>query len=338
MTSIFNFRVPRAAVAAGAVALLLSACSTAVQAEPEPSDSEPQPLTSLSVVIPGIVTDGALLSGIEEGFFEEEGLDIQVSLVQQPPAALAAAQSGEADIAYNPAVPLLNALSQGIGVSLVAPAGGFADGSSKAEDPTEFDGSGLYVSAASGITEISDLEGKTIAVPARRAQNEIVITAALNEAGVDPNSVEWVALDFASSVESLKSGNIDAALLFSPFNTQALDAGASLIGHPTLDFFEEGAIGYWVTGNNTATSKAAAIDAFRRAMNKSNAFANANPDVAMQAGLDFIKSPLTIDQLPVPFWPEEFRASDLERTHDKLVALGFLAAPIALDDIVFDAK
>lgn len=328
-------RASRSILIGTAAALTVTACS------PAPSTDEASPssadLIPISVVSPGIIADGALLTGIDQGFFEEEGLDVSVSIVQQPPASLAAVQSGQVDIAYSPSIPLLNAIGQGIPLKLVAPAGGFPDGSASSDDPAQFDDSGLYVSPSSAVTSVAELADKTIAVPARKAQNEIVVSAALTEAGVDPNAVQWVVLDFASSVEALKSETIDAVVLFSPFTAQAEAIGARLIAHPSLEFTEEGASGYWVTSASTAESKRVAMEAFQRAMDRSHAYANANPEEAMQAGIDYTKSTLTVDELPLSYWPEKIRVVDLQRAVDKLVNIGFLESPTDIDALILES-
>src|SRR5690554_4676765 len=110
--------IPALALAATA-ALTLAACSPGGDASTDGGDSG-SGLTTLSVATVGLTADGSLIAGIEQGFFEEEGLEIETSVVPNPPAGLAAAQSGQVDIAYSPSVPLLNALSEGVELQVVA--------------------------------------------------------------------------------------------------------------------------------------------------------------------------------------------------------------------------
>ncbi|WP_349885691.1 ABC transporter substrate-binding protein [Microbacterium sp. WHRI 7836] len=294
-------------------------------------------LTTLKVATIGLVSDGALIRGQEQGFFEEEGLKLETSVVANPPAGLAAAQGGQVDIAYAPSIPLLNALSSGVPLKVVAPADGFVAGAADAEDPATVDDTGLFASAASGISSVADLKGATIAIPARKAQLEVVISDALDRAGVDPGSVEWVVLDFTSAVAALQSGTVDAAGLVSPFTAEADAAGAVQLDSPSVGFFEEGAVGLWTAGKSTIAAKADAIAAFQRAVAKSNAYANEHPEDAIQAGIDATGSTLTVDDVKLPFWPAEVAPVDLERVNDKLVALGFLAAPVDLEGVVLAA-
>lgn len=333
MTATPRTRLAAGIAAAAAAVLALTACSSGTDAPA--ADGE---LTTLKVATIGLVSDGALLLGDEQGFFEEEGLRIETSVVANPPAGLAAAQSGQVDIAYAPSIPLLNALASGVPLTVVAPADGYVDGASGLDDPASVDDTGLYASADSGITEVAELEGATIAVPARKAQLEVVIADSLQRAGISPESVNWVVLDFTSAVAALANGTVDAAGLVSPFTAEAEAGGSTFIDAPSVGFFEEGAVGLWTAGENTVSGKADAIAAFQRAVAKSNAYANENPDEAIQAGIDYTSSTLAVDQIKLPFWPAEVAPIDLERVNEKLVALGFLPEPVDLEGVIVSAE
>jgi ABC-type nitrate/sulfonate/bicarbonate transport system substrate-binding protein len=324
-------RLTAALAAVPLAALAFTACSSGEQ----PATTDAGGLTTLKVATIGLTSDGGLLTGIEQGFFEDEGLELETSIVANPPAGLAAVQSGQVDIAYSPSIPLLNALSQGVAVEVIGAADGYPDGAADSEDPAALDDTGLFASAASGITEISELEGKTIAVPARKAQLEVVIAGELEEAGIDPASgVNWVVLDFTSAVAALKNGTVDAAGLVNPFTSEAEAQGSPQLSAPSVGFFEEGATGLWTAGSSTVESKADAIAAFQRALAKTNAYANEHPEEAIQAGLDYTGSSLTLEETKVPFWPAEVKPEDLERPNEKMVDLGFLAAPVDLDGVI----
>ncbi|MFK4731389.1 ABC transporter substrate-binding protein [Agromyces mediolanus] len=324
-------RFAAAVAAIPLAALALTACSSGAPAASEGAGG----LTTLKVATIGLTSDGALLTGIEQGFFEEEGLELETSIVANPPAGLAAVQSGQVDIAYSPSIPLLNALSQGVPVKVIGAADGYPDGAASSDDPAALDDTGLFAAAGSGVTEVADLAGKTIAVPARKAQLEVVIAGELEKAGIDPASgVNWVVLDFTSAVAALKNGTVDAAGLVSPFTTEAGAEGATQISAPSVGFFEEGATGLWTVGASTLEQKADAIAGFQRALAKTNAYATEHPEEAIQAGLDYTGSTLTLDEVKVPVWPAEVKPEDLERPNEKMVELGFLAKPVDLDGVI----
>ncbi|MFF5625797.1 ABC transporter substrate-binding protein [Microbacterium sp. NPDC012755] len=316
--------------------LALAACSSSPAAEP--SQGGGGGMTTVKVATIGLTSDGALLTGIAQGFFEDEGLEIETSIVANPPAGLAAAQSGQVDIAYSPSIPLLNALSSGVPLTVIGAADGYIDGAADSEDPDALDDTGLYASADSGITSVADLAGATIAIPARKAQLEVVIADALQDEGIDPAAVNWVVLDFTSAVAALKSGTVDAAGLVNPFTAEADAIGAVRLSSPSVRFFEEGATGLWTAGASTVENRKDVIAAFQRALAKTNAYANEHPEEAITAGLEYTGSTLSLDEVKVPYWPLAVLPEELERVNDKLVALGFLAQPVPLDGVIVSAK
>lgn len=337
-----SHRRPRWALVLAAAAIAatagLAGCSSDAGTPPTDQPGGDGELTTLKVATIGLLSDGATQLGIQQGFFEEEGLKLETSIVANPPAGLAAAQGGQVDIAYAPSIPLLNALSQGLPLHIVQAADGYAPGDIDAADPADVDDTGLYASASSGITSVEDLEGRTIAIPARKAQLEVTITSVLKDAGVDPSSINWVVLDFTSAVAALKSGTVDAAGLVTPFTDQAAAEGSVLVASPGLEFFEEGATGLWTAGASTVSGKADAIAAFQRAIAKANAYANDHPEEALQAGIDYTKSTVAVEDATRIFWPTEVLEEDIERVNEKMVDLGFLPTPVSLDGVILKAE
>ncbi|QKJ20472.1 ABC transporter substrate-binding protein [Microbacterium hominis] len=328
-----RLRTASTLLAAGA-ALVLTLAGCSAGANGAGADSDAEGTTTLKVATIGLLSDGALQLGIEQGFFAEEGLEIETSIVANPPAGLAAAQSGQVDIAYAPSIPLLNALNQGVPLQVVAAADGYAENAAEESDPAEIDDTGLYASPDSGITSIEDLAGATVAVPARQAQLEVTIANAAVDAGVDPATINWVVLDFTSAVSALASGTADAAGLVSPFTGQAAAAGSPVLAYPGLEFFEEGAVGLWTAGESTVAAKADAIAAFQRAIAKTNAYANENSAAAVEAGIAYTESSMAPDEVTVPYWPTEVTDAELSRVNDKLVALGYLPGTVDLDGVI----
>ncbi|MGK0740626.1 ABC transporter substrate-binding protein [Leucobacter sp. Z1108] len=317
---------------ASAMILATTGCtsSTDGNTEAEAGATPSSEMTTLKVAVVGLVHDGALHLGIEEGFFEEEGLEIETSLVANPPAGLAAAQGGQVDLVYSPSVSVLTAVTQGVDLRMIAGAAGYREGATSEDDDAS-----LFASKSSGITSVSQLAGKTIAVPARKAFFEIVVANMLVDAGVSPEDVNWVALDFASATEALRNGTIDAVPLVSPFAAQAEDDGAVHLGSPNIEFIEQGAVAFWVASGAQVEANPDVYSRFQRAITKSQDFANENSELAVQAGLDAVDSPLTIDQIAPPYWISEVNADDLSRANEKLVKLGVLPEMLDIDSLIF---
>lgn len=296
--------------------------------------------SKLTVGTIGIASDAAIALGIEKGYFADEGLEIETSVVANPPAGIAAAQSGQLDITYTPSIPLLNGLSQGVDLQILAAADGYPEGTAELEDPSQVDDTGLFAAAGSGIETPADLEGKSVSVPARNAQLEVTIAKAILDDGGDPATVNWMVLDPASALQSLEQGRIDAAGLVAPFSNTAADDGHTHLAAPGAEFFGDGAIGLWVASSTFAEENPEAAAGFVRAIYKANAYANENLDEAIDKSAELTQvDRAIIEEGADSFWPAEVDPADIEAVNASLVELGYLETEVELDDdLVYDAQ
>jgi NMT1-like family len=105
-----------------------------------------------------------------------------------------------------------------------------------------------------------------------------MIKAALQKRGVNPDSVRLLALPFPQMRSALNNGQVDAVWTPEPFLSQILsDGGRTVLAPgPVLGRFWPiggyGALNSWVTRNPTLAAK------FRRAINRSLTYAQANPN------------------------------------------------------------
>ena len=332
-----KFRIIPTVLAATSLTLSLAACSGAPATD---SGVGGEDLTTLKVGVMSINSNAALLLGDEKGFFEEEGLKIETTAIANPPAGIAAAQSGQMDLTYATSIPLLNALSQSVPLKVIAPADGYPDDVLEMSNPAEVDDTGLFVAADSDIDSPADLQGRTVAVPARKAQLEVNIASLIRNDGGDPSKVNWMVLDPASALQTLQQGQVDAAGLISPFMTQAKEAGARLLASPGVQFFGGGVVGSWVAGHSTVDQKPEALAAFKRAVEKANAYAQDHMDEAQQVASKLTSVELeTVKAGPKSYWPTNVEIEDFQTVNEKLVELGYLPKEVPLDDsLIFTTK
>ncbi|MCI9889827.1 ABC transporter substrate-binding protein [Micrococcales bacterium 31B] len=317
---------------AALLTLTLAGCGSSSAGTSQAADGT----TTLKVGQIGLTSDAALKVGIDKGYFKDEKLNIEITKVANPPAGIAAAQSGQLSLTYAPSIPMLNAMSQGVPLQVVAAADGYLPTAEQSKDAATVDDSGVFVKPGSAITSPKDLAGKTISVPARKAQLEITIADAIKQDGGDPSTVKWMVLDFESALQALGDGRIDAAGVVSPFTVKSLEAGNELITSPGVGFFTEGAVGLYVTGKSTAGSNAEALRGFQRAITKANAYCNEHLSECQQVASEQTKVSIDVIQAGTPtFWPTTVELADLQRTDDKLVELGYLPKPVDLSGALF---
>lgn len=208
--------------------------------------------------------------GIKKGFFEAEGIEITKRTLQSGNDVVLALANGNGDIGYLGYVPMMIARTQGIPFTAVA--------ASEVEGTSNEDNwQNILVKGSSSIRTPADLAGKTIAVNALKGVGEVMIKAALQKEGVNPSSVRLVPIGFPTMRAALNNGQVDAVWTPEPFLSMILgDGGRTVMAPgPVLGRFWPiggyGALNPWVKQNPTLVAK------FRRAINRSLTYAQANP-------------------------------------------------------------
>jgi NitT/TauT family transport system substrate-binding protein len=82
-------------------------------------------------------------------------------------------------------------------------------------------GSVLTVEAGDRINQVSDLAGKTIAIPSRFSTHFILLRRLLADNGLDPDSVKYLDMAPPEMVQSLAGKQIDGYIVAEPFGGQA---------------------------------------------------------------------------------------------------------------------
>src|SRR5690606_30019149 len=141
-------------------------------------------LTPIKVGVIPIIDVAAAYLAVEQGFFEEEGLDVSLELAQGGAAIVPAVVSGEYQFGFSNVTSLLLAVNNGVPIKAVA-SGLFTTG-------VEPDFGGVAVPAGSDITSAADLVGKTVAVNTLNNIGDSTIRHVVEEAGGDPMAVNFV--------------------------------------------------------------------------------------------------------------------------------------------------
>lgn len=173
-----------------------------------------------------IVPSASVRLGIEEGFFKDEDLEVQVQEAQSGAAISASVVSGENQIGFAATVPALQAQTRGIPIKVVGPGNGVSANK------------GVMVKKDSPIRTPGDLDGKRIGVVALQAIDELVVRAAADKLGADSSTFEFVSIPFPDMLPALDAGRVDAVLVVEPFYTAALKAGnRAVIEDPSEQVF-----------------------------------------------------------------------------------------------------
>jgi NitT/TauT family transport system substrate-binding protein len=161
-----------------------------------------------------------------KGYFEDEGLDVEIETIKSGQDAIPLASSGKLDaVLAGFSAGMFSAIETGLDVSVVGSMG-VAPTEDEPSPSALIVAKDLYDSG--DITSVEDLEGRKIgALGGEAATGAFYVSMALNEAGVEPESVEFVNLSSPDMPTALKTGGIDAAFVSAPFWSMAVEDGVA---------------------------------------------------------------------------------------------------------------
>lgn len=203
-----------------ATALLLSGCAADTAGNGDSGSTELQTvnvgIVQLSIFAPIYVADA-------KGYFEDEGIELNLQNVKSGQDAIPLASSGQLDVvAAGFSAGMFSAVETGLDIKVV--------GSMGVSDDSDEPASALVVSKDQfddgSLTSIEDLEGKRIgALGGGGATSAFYVSMALEEVGLSNADVEFVQLSSPDIPTAIENGSIDAAFVSAPFWSNAVADG-----------------------------------------------------------------------------------------------------------------
>jgi NitT/TauT family transport system substrate-binding protein len=326
----------RAVALVGVLALLLAACGDDDNSDGDGDEAgggdtpATEELTSIEVGVVPVVDVAPLYLGIDQGFFEEEGLDVEPVVAQGGAAIIPAVVNGDQEIGFSNIVSLLIGQTEGLPVQVIS------QGIQATDDP-ENDTAAIAVAADSGITEASDLEGKTIAINTLRNISELTVKAALEGEGVDVSTLRFVEVPLPDMIGQLEAGQVDAAGLVEPFVTAGRDAGYEMLIHDRVATEPEMTVATYFTSNELLESDPELVEGFVRAMNRSLEYATENPDAARQAISQYTEiPPETLEQVVLPLWQTDLNQDSIDLIAELMVTYDIADEEADVDALIAD--
>lgn len=260
-------RSVQAVLAMGSASVILSACGAGDNGD----DADSGGLTTVNVGAIPVVDAAALYIGEDQGFFAEEGLELEIELGQGSAAMIPALLNGQHDILYGGSINALQATDRELPLTAIA-VGGRTTGV-EGEDH-----GAMLVGDDSDIESPADLEGQDVAVNALRGLHEVAVWASVRADGGDPAQVNFVELPLPDMGGALDSGQVDAAATSEPFVGVLTGEGAVSIGNQFVDADPELVTALYFATTERAESDPELVDSFTRALERSFEHADENPD------------------------------------------------------------
>jgi len=203
---------------------------------------------------------------LAQGFFADHGLDVEFTQVEDT-ATLPPALGTSFDIVLS--APTLELSATAHNIPMVVVTGATVD---TEENPTV----AVIASGASGITDISQLEGKTFGSLSPTGTSGIASDLWMQRSGVDLSTVNIILVTGPQQADQMAAGRVDAVVSVAPFTSAVMALPGSVnLGDPYLQMAPR------ISGINWASSKQWAEE---------NADTLADFTAAMDDAIDYIAS------------------------------------------------
>ena len=257
-----------------ALALLVAACGDDDGGDATAAGAEDDELTE---VVFGVATQAQIVSlspyttiPQELGYFEEEGLEVEVLGFAGGGPTIQAIDAGQIDLGIPPASSIFAAVSEGSAVKSF-----YTQITRNYLNP--------MVAEDSEIEDILDLEGTTIGPQSLDSANVPLIRAMVAQEGGDPDSIDFVATGGpAEAMNFLQAGEIDALALWDAAYADIEGQGQPL-REISNEFFRE--LGFHqglVANQDRIEQDREMMVGMGRAISKGMVFADENPEAAIE--------------------------------------------------------
>jgi ABC-type nitrate/sulfonate/bicarbonate transport system substrate-binding protein len=217
------------------------------------------------IMTPGLsIRHTPLYYGQDNGFFKDEGLDLQMIVVRAGQVGVASLMSGEVD-AITHAGSALAATVRGLPLKIIS-----VDG----DRPSH------QLLVVSTIRTPADLKGKSIGLGSVEGTGGIVMRRILQAKGLNPErDVTLISMGGEVRLQAMMSGAIAGAMLSPPFTFLAQDQGCRVFGRGRdyVRYLTEGV----VTSDSRIKEKRGTLIRFVRAWNRSAKFYKDHPNIML---------------------------------------------------------
>jgi NitT/TauT family transport system substrate-binding protein len=291
------------------------------------SDAQAQTQTlKVAVAQRGFWNSSFVEFALRQGFFKEEGLEIEILYTEGGASTLLPVVSGSIDIAMtNGTLGVIAAFAKGMPVKIISAE---ATGA-----PDAF----WYARAESGITSIKETNGKTVAFSSPGSSTNLIILQLVNQEKATPKLVSTGGAP--GTLTQVMSGQIDVGWSVPPFVLQQVaDGKARIIARGSdVEAIRNQTIRVNVANANALKQKRDAFVRYIRALSRAIDWAYTG-DAAIDAYAEIAKVPRAAAQRTRDeFYPKESlqlgEVQGLDLTLKQAVEFKYISAPMTVADV-----
>lgn len=264
-----------------------------------------------------------IVLGVKKGIFASAGLDVSVETVQSAAAAVPALLNGELQFLESSSTPTIAALSNRIPVKVVG------------NETTMNDAQAILLVAPDGPKQLSELEGKTVAVNALKAFLQLAVQASVDGAGADSRKVRFVELPFADMIGALKAGRVQAIAVPEPLSAIGQAQGLRVLSRVWQAMPKDAAAGWQLVATSYAKANPELVKEFQKALKQSVDHARNNPDEVRAIVPTYMKiDPAIAGRLALPDYVPEVSIAATETLAKLMKKYGFISGDLPEDWLV----
>jgi len=226
-------------------------------------NAAPEPAADSQVVKIGILPDVdsiPFMAADSKGYFDKEGVNVELVSFNNPVERDAALQSGAIDGEVGDILAAAFAVQNGLDIKITSITNGKYD---------------ILAAPGSGIMDVSGLKGKKVAL-SKNTIIEYAVDQMLSQKGLSDGEAEKVVVaQMPVRLEMLKAGKVDAACLPEPLSTLAVKSGARVLISTKDSLLAPGVMLFTA---NAISGKRDYIKKVYKAYDKVTADINANPE------------------------------------------------------------
>jgi NitT/TauT family transport system substrate-binding protein len=261
-----------AGIAAATVgALVLAACSSSTTGSTAGASKK---LVNVNVGYVAYDDDDALFLAVKNGIFAKHGLNVTLTSQANPIEVVSSMVSGAEQFGFITTPVLANVNSKGTALKCVST----VDGNQPKK--TSQDATMLVAAKGSGIKSMAGLRGKKVATVQTTSLNSLSVEVLAKRAGLSPGSYQFVQMPFPQMPAALSQGNVQAAVITSPFVNTAIAQGATVINHPNVVLFGGATVTCMGALSSYISKNRSVVTDFHAAVNEAVAYAKAHQSAA----------------------------------------------------------
>jgi NitT/TauT family transport system substrate-binding protein len=263
-------------------------------------------MTTIQIGTLPIANAAPMYLGVQEGYFEEEGLEIEETVLQSGNEIITGMVAGDYDFGFVGYISAGIAKARGVPVCV-------ATASDATGTSPEDDWQVLVAGGDSPINGPQDLAGTTVSVNALGGVAEVMIKAALDQEGVDWRTVELIEVPFPEVPAAIEAGRIDAGYTSEPFVTTVLDQGGKVAFAPQSAIAPEYPNGSYAASEQAFQEDPELMERFEAAMTKSLDYARDNPDAIREIIPTYTQIPAEVaSRMRLPVYQSELKVDEID--------------------------